>query len=89
MTIRIPIRRLTSLRPGVADQTLLDYLDLAIIAPEPGLVGTSELRDRWRCSQSHVSRRINAVAAAGLAEITAGWGAYRVHGLGLTVEIQP
>jgi len=28
-----------------------------------------------------VSRRVNAVAAAGLADITTGWGGYRVHGL--------
>jgi hypothetical protein len=86
MTLRIPIRRLTGLRPDVTDQTLLDYLDLAIITPEPGLVATSALRERWSCSQSQVSRRIHAVAAAGLAEITTGWGAYRVHGLGLTAE---
>ncbi len=86
--LRIPIRRLTGLRPAVADQTLLDYLDLAIITPEPGLVATNDLRERWRCSQSQVSRRINAVTAAGLAEITTGWGAYRVHGL-LLQEAQP
>lgn len=79
MAVTIPIRRLTALRGDVSDRTLLDYLDLAITCPEPGTVATNALRERWRCSQSMVSRRIAAVQRAGLAEITAGWGGYQVH----------
>ena len=81
MTVRIPIRSLTALRPEVADQTLLDYLDLSIITPEPGIVTTRELRERWQCSQPQVSRRINAIAVAGLADVSSHWGGYRVHDL--------
>lgn len=79
--IRIPIRRFVALRPAVSDRTLLDYLDLAVLAPEPGTVDTGELCQRWRCSQPTVSRRLAAVNAAGLAEISNGHGAYRVHWL--------
>jgi hypothetical protein len=39
------------------------------------------LEECQTCHQSTVSRRVNAVAAAGLADITTGWGGYRVHGL--------
>lgn len=79
MAIHIPIRRLTALRPEVPDQTLLDYLDLAILAPDPGTITTQALRERWACSQPTVSRRLAAVQHAGLAEITADWGGYQVH----------
>ena len=79
MAITIPIRRLTALRPGVPDQTLLDYLDLAILAPDPGTITTKVLRERWACSQPMVSRRLAALQRAGLADITAGWGEYQVH----------
>lgn len=79
MTIVIPIRRIIALRPEVADQTLLDYLELAITCPEPGTVATRTLRERWGCSQPMVSRRLAAVQCAGLAEITADHGCYQVH----------
>jgi hypothetical protein len=79
--IRIPIRRFVALRPAVRDRTLLDYLDLAVLAPEPGRLRTDELCKRWRCSQPTVSRRLAAVNAAGLAEISNGHGAYAVHWL--------
>lgn len=81
MAIRIPIRRFVALRPTVTDRTLLDYLDLAVLAPEPGVVATSELCERWRCCQSTVSRRLAAVNTAGLAEISTGYGTYSVHWL--------
>jgi hypothetical protein len=81
MAIRIPIRRFVALRPAVSDRTLLDYLDLAVLAPEPGMVATRELCNRWRCCQSTVSRRLAAVNAAGLAEISTGYGGYSVHWL--------
>lgn len=79
MAITIPIRRLTALRGTVNDQALLDYLELAILTPEPGTIATSALRERWDCSQPQVSRRLAAVARAGLADITAGCGGYQVH----------
>jgi hypothetical protein len=75
----IRIRPLLDLRQQHTDQTLLDYLQLATLASTPGTVATSALRERWCCSQSQVSRRLSAVARAGLADITSGWGAYRVH----------
>jgi len=80
MTRTIPIRHLLSLRPDVSDQVLLDYLELLfVLAWEPGQVLTQQLQERWSCAQCTVSRRLNAVNAAGLAEITPGWGAYQVH----------
>jgi hypothetical protein len=83
MSWTIPIRRLLALRPEVSDRVLLDYLELAVLAREPGQVGTQLLQDRWRCSQSTASRRVNAVSAAGLADITSSWGAYQVHSVDL------
>jgi hypothetical protein len=44
-------------------------------------VRTLELQHRWQCSQPTVSRRVLAITRAGLADITAGHGAYQVHGL--------
>lgn len=77
----IRIRSLLALRHQHADQTLLDYLTLVTLAPTPTALPVATLRERWRCSQSQVSRRLAAVAAAGLADITPGWGAYQVHGV--------
>jgi hypothetical protein len=73
------LRQLAALRRGVGDQVICDFLDLLILAPTPGALSVAMLRTRWRCSQPMVSRRLSAVAAAGLAEITPGWGAYQVH----------
>jgi hypothetical protein len=80
-TYTIPIRHLLALRPDLSDQTILDYLDLTTMARQPGQVRTLELQHRWQCSQPTASRRIQAIVRAGLADITAGWGAYHVHGL--------
>lgn len=77
----IRIRPLLDLRGQASDQTLLDYLTLVTLAPTPGSLPVATLRERWHCSQPQVSRRINALAAAGLADITPGWGAYQVHGV--------
>ena len=77
----IPISRVLALRPTVSDRALLDYLTLVHLRANPGMVTVRDLRERWGCSQSQVSRRINALAAAGLADITPGWGAYQVHGV--------
>jgi len=77
----IRIRPLLDLRQQHSDQTLLDYLTLVAMAPTPSRVPTSELRQRWRCSQPMVSRRLAAVARTGLVDITSGGGAYQVHGV--------
>ena len=81
MTYTTPIRHLLALRPDLSDQTILDYLNLTTMARQPGQVRTLELQHRWRCSQPTVSRRVLAITRAGLADITAGHGAYQVHGL--------
>ena len=82
MTPAIPIRRLVALRGAVPDRTLLDYLELRMLSRgTPASISTRDLRQRWACDQSTVSRRLAAVCDAGLADITAGWGAYHVHGL--------
>lgn len=77
--MNIPMRHLLTLRGQVSDQTLLDYITLAHLTPDAGAVAVRDLRERWGCSQSQVSRRLSAVAAAGLADITPSWGAYQVH----------
>jgi hypothetical protein len=77
----IPLQPLVELRRRLPDATILDYLELAALAPDPGMVTVRDLRERWGCSQSQVSRRINAVARTGLVDITPGWGAYQVHGV--------
>jgi hypothetical protein len=80
VTSPIPIRHLVALRGNVTDRTLLDYLELRMLSRGNGIVGTNDLRSRWDCDQSTVSRRLSAVCEAGLADITPGWGAYHVHG---------
>jgi DNA-binding MarR family transcriptional regulator len=75
----IPISRVLSLRGQASDQTLLDYLTLVHLRANPGMVTVRDLRERWGCTQPTVSRRLSALAAAGLADITPGWGAYQVH----------
>ena len=75
----IPIRHLLVLRPELPDQVLLDYLTLVHLRANPGIVAVRDLRERWSCSQSQVSRRLAALQLAGLADITPGWGAYQVH----------
>jgi hypothetical protein len=81
VSVRIPIRHLVALRPAVRDRVLVDYLDLAVLSPEPGIVNTRLLRDRWQCSQPMVSRRLAAINAAGLADISSNNGGYSVHWL--------
>jgi Mn-dependent DtxR family transcriptional regulator len=81
MTFAIPIRRLLALRHEHSDVLLMDYLELATLAREPGFVTTNELCERWKVSQPQVSRRINALAAAELLEITPGGGGYQVHAM--------
>ena len=77
----IPIRCLVALRPTIGDRVLMDYLHIRVLTGGCGFAATSALRNAWGCDQSTVSRRVNAVAAAGLADITTCWGGYQVHGL--------
>jgi len=77
----LPAEALTELRQRLSDQVVLDYLTLVTLAPTPGIIPVATLRERWGCSQSQVSRRIHAVAATGLVDISAGWGGYQVHGV--------
>ena len=78
--MNISMRQLLALRPRLADQTLLDYITLANIAPTPGLVSTPHLRQLWCCSQPMVSRRLAALKAAGLVDVTPGaGGGYHIH----------
>ena len=77
----LPIRQLVALRDRVSDRVLMDYLELRTITGGCGRVTTAAMEQRWGCDQSTVSRRISAVRAAGLADISSGWGGYHVHGL--------
>ncbi len=84
----LPIRELVALRTTISDRKLMDYLHLRVLTAGCGCVATAALREAWGCDQSTVSRRMNAVAATGLADITAGGGQYQVHGL-WGMEVQP
>jgi DNA-binding transcriptional MocR family regulator len=77
----IKIRNLLNLRSTLTDQALIDYLSLVIHCPQPGFIATASLRKHWSCSQSQVSRRINAIATAGLIDLTAGHAGYNIHHL--------
>ena len=57
----IPISRVLSLRGQASDQTLLDYLTLVNLRTNPGMVTVRDLRQRWGCSQSQVSRRLASI----------------------------
>lgn len=83
MTLRIPIRHLLALRGSHHDQQVLDCLELASVVGGHGLIRTELLQERWRVHQCNVSRRMNRLAADGLADITPSHGAYLVHGLRL------
>jgi hypothetical protein len=77
----LPIRQLVAMRRTISDRVLMDYLHIRVLTGGCGFAATATLREAWSCDQSTVSRRVNAVAAAGLADITTSWGGYRVHGL--------
>jgi hypothetical protein len=79
-TTPLRIRDLVALRSTIRDRELMDYLHLRVLT-QGGCVATAALCEAWGCDQSTVSRRINAVAAAGLADITAGRGQYQIHRL--------
>ncbi len=86
-TTLLPIRCLVALRSTISDRKLMDYLHLRALTGGCGCVATAALREAWGCDQSTVSRRMKAVAAAGLADITAGQGQYQIHKLwGMEVQ---
>jgi len=70
---------LLSLRHRIPDLVLLDWADLAQLVDPPAVIRTRVLMEHWNVTQPQASRRLNALAAAGLADITPGWGAYQVH----------
>ena len=86
MSIRLPIRCVLALRSTHRDQAVLDYLTLAHATPEPGIITTQALSEQWRCHQSNVSRRMQRLTAAGLADVTATNHGYQVHGLWMPGE---
>jgi hypothetical protein len=51
-------------------------------------VATAALREAWGCDQSTVSRRVRALVAVGLADITSGHGLYYVHQM-WGMQVQP
>jgi hypothetical protein len=87
MSIRLPIRCVLELRSTNHDQVVLDYLTLAHIAPEPGIITTQALSGQWGCHQCNVSRRMQRLAASGLADVTASHHGYQVHGLWMPGEV--
>jgi DeoR/GlpR family transcriptional regulator of sugar metabolism len=63
----------------VPDATLLDWAEVAALVDDRGQVRTSHLQELWGCSQSSVSRRLGRIAAAGLLQLQAGGGRYRLR----------
>jgi len=78
MTWNLPIRKLLELRKNHGDQKALDLLELSMAGPE-GTVSTKTLMKRWQVTQPNVSRRITALQAMGLVDVTSGYGFYQVH----------
>jgi hypothetical protein len=86
----LPIRDLVALRTTINDLALMDYLHIRSLTGGCGCVTTAALRETWNCDQSTVSRRVNAVVAVGLADITSGHGLYHVHQMwGMEVQRGP
>jgi len=78
MTWKLSIRRLLELRKKHGDQKALDLLELSMAGPE-GTVSTKTLMERWQVTQPNASRRITALQAMGLVDVTSGYGFYHVH----------
>lgn len=74
----LPIRKLLDLRRLHGDQKALDLLELATTGPQ-GTVSTQKLMERWQVSQSVVSRRVTALQAMGLVDVSSGHGFYMLH----------
>ena len=74
----LPIRKLLDLRRQHGDQKALDLLELSMAGPA-GTVSTQKLMERWQVTQSVVSRRVTALQAMGLVDVSSGHGFYQVH----------
>ena len=84
----VPTTTLLAHRHCVPDGVLLDWADLARVVKPPASITVLALREHWHCSQPAVSRRLTALHRAGLADITAGCGKYRVWAVsGLEVAL--
>lgn len=59
---------------GANDHAIVDLLQLVELGMVPGRVSVDRLRELWGCSQSQVSRRMNAIADLGLCRVRSGWG---------------
>ena len=80
----IRIRQLLELRASHGDQLALDYLALAaLLRYEPGIAATADLMTAWQAKQPEVSRRIHALRAAEVIDVSRGHGAYHIHDLKL------
>jgi DNA-binding IclR family transcriptional regulator len=74
----LAIRKLLDLRRQHGDQKALDLLELSMAAPA-GTVSTQKLMERWQVTQPNVSRRVTALQAMGLVDVSSGHGFYMVH----------
>ena len=82
MTFTFGISKLLQLRQQHGDQIALDWLSVAMLLRyEPGIVTTKELMQAWGVGQSTVSRRLTALTAAQLLDVSRGHSGYAVHGL--------
>jgi len=82
VTFTLKISKLLQLRQQHGDQIALDWLSVAMLLRyEPGIVTTKELMQAWGVGQSSVSRRMTALTAAQLLDVSRDHGGYAVHGL--------
>ena len=87
MAYTLGISKLLQLRQQHSDQMALDWLSVAMLLRyEPGIVSTDQLMQAWGVGQSAASRRITALAAAGLLDVSRGCGGYAVHGLDIASD---
>jgi len=90
MTYTLGISKLLQLRQQHGAQMALDWLSVAMLLRyEPGIVSTEQLMQAWGVGQSTVSRRLAALTAAGLLDVSRGHGAYAVHGLDVVAPVEP
>ena len=90
MSFTLGISKLLQLRQHHGDCAVLDMLHVAMLLRyEPGIVTTEQLMQAWGVGQSTVSRRMAALTAAGLLDVSRGHGAYAVHGLDVVAPVEP
>lgn len=85
LAFTLAISKLLQLRRQHSDQMALDWLSVAMLLRyEPGIVTTEQLMRAWGVGQSTVSRRLTALAATQLLDVSRGYGGYAVHGLDIS-----